>query len=51
MSLFSTNRFKSLSAEYVEESEKRAAEEVEDIDTEAVDEAAYVDYLLESLNE
>lgn len=61
MSLFSTNRFKSLSAEYVEESlkvQKETAEVKEEdkaVDNteceECVDESAYIDTLLESLND
>lgn len=80
MSIFSTNRFKNLSAEYVEESLKLVAEEAEkkeeveevkedpkteevkeeaevknntesEDDAEEVNEAAYIDSLLESLNE
>ena len=57
MSLFSTNRFKNLSAEYVEESLKVQKEttEVKAVDDteckESVDEAVDIDALLESLND
>ena len=49
MSLFSENRFKSLSAEYVEESYRNAPDVSEESDV-ALDES-YLDLLLESLND
>ncbi len=61
MSLFSSNRFKNLSAEYVEESSKvqkeiaEAKEKDKTVDIteceESVDKAADIDALLESLND
>ena len=61
MSLFSTNRFKNLSAEYVEESlkvQKETAEVKENDKTvditeceDSVDESVDIDALLESLND
>ena len=61
MSLFSTNRFKNLSAEYVEESLKVQKETVETKENDktvditecedSVDEAIDIDALLESLND
>ena len=61
MSLFSTNRFKNLSAEYVEESLKVQKETIEAKENDktvditecedSVDEAVDIDALLESLND
>jgi hypothetical protein len=54
MSLFGENRFKNLTAEYVEEKLALEAKDVsvnDDFDVESVDEASYIDALLEALED